>query len=177
MPALADAAEQAKLIEHASALVGAARQAGVVVVHCTAESLPAGFGVNHNARLFAGARNVGMENLPGSDSVKPVAALGPEPGDIVLPRYHGLSPMTGSALDSLLRNNDITTVVVIGVSVNVAIQNLVFDAVNRSYQVVVVSDAIAGVPTEYTDQVIEHTLSLIATIVTTDELVHTWMTL
>jgi nicotinamidase-related amidase len=118
-----------------------------------------------------------MDNLPGSDSVRPVPALGPAPGDIVLPRYHGLSPMTGSALDPLLRNKGITTVVVIGVSVNIAIQNLVFDAVNRSYQVIVVSDAVAGVPMEYGRQVIDHTLSLIATIVPTDELAEMWMRL
>jgi nicotinamidase-related amidase len=175
--ALAEAVRETKLIEHATTLVEAARRAGVAVVHCTAENLPNGFGVNRNARLFAIARRAGMDNLPGSDSVRPVPALGPAPGDIVLPRYHGLSPMTGSALDPLLRNKGITTVVVIGVSVNIAIQNLVFDAVNRSYQVIVVSDAVAGVPMEYGRQVIDHTLSLIATIVPTDELAEMWMRL
>jgi nicotinamidase-related amidase len=93
---------------------------------------------------------------------------------VVLPRYHGLSPMTGSSLDSLLRNNGVTTVVVVGVSLNVAIPNLVFDAVNRSYQVVVVSDAVAGVPVEYGQQVVAHTLSLIATLATVDEVVEAW---
>ena len=175
LAALADAVRDTRLIEHATTLVEAARRAGVAVVHCTAENLPNGFGVNHNARLFAVARKAGMDNRPGSDSVQPVPALGPAPGDILLPRYHGLSPMTGSPLDSLLRNKGITTVVVIGVSVNIAIQNLVFDAVNRSYQVIVVSDAVAGVPLDYARQVIDHTLSLVATVVTTDELAETWM--
>jgi nicotinamidase-related amidase len=175
LPALAEAVRDTKLIEHATTLVEAARRAGVAVVHCTAENLPDGFGVNLNARLFAIARKVGMDNRPGSDSVQPVPALGPAPGDILLPRYHGLSPMTGSPLDSLLRNKGITTVVVIGVSVNIAIQNLVFDAVNRSYQVIVVSDAVAGVPMDYARQVIDHTLSLVATVVATDQLVEMWM--
>ena len=175
LAALAEAVREAKLIEHATTLVGAARLAGVAVVHCTAENLPHGFGVNRNARLFAAARKAGLDNLPGSESVQPVAALGPAPGDIVLPRYHGLSPMTGSPLDPLLRNKGISTVVVIGVSVNIAIQNLVFDAVNRSYQVIVVSDAVAGVPMDYAHQVIEHTLSLVATVATTGELADIWM--
>ena len=175
LPALAEAVRDTRLIEHATTLVEAARRAGVAVVHCTAENLPDGFGVNLNARLFAIARKVGMDNRPGSDSVQPVPALGPAPGDILLPRYHGLSPMTGSPLDSLLRNKGITTVVVIGVSVNIAIQNLVFDAVNRSYQVIVVSDAVAGVPMDYARQVIDHTLSLVATVVATDQLVEMWM--
>jgi nicotinamidase-related amidase len=173
---LADAAGEVGLVDHAASLADAARRAGVVVVHCTAENLPGGFGTNGNARLFAAARKAGLENLPGSDSVQPVAALGPHPGDLVLPRYHGLSPMTGTALDSLLRNSGIRTVVVAGVSINVAIQNLVFDAVNRAYQVVVVSDAVAGVPMDYARQVIDHTLSLLASIVTTAELSEAWMT-
>jgi nicotinamidase-related amidase len=174
LTALADAAKTMELVERAATLVDAARRAGVVVVHCTAENLRDGFGANRNARLFAVARKAGMDNSPGSESSQPVAALGPELGDVVLPRYHGLSPMSGSALDSLLRNSGITTVVVVGVSINVAIPNLVFDAVNRSYQVVVVADAVAGIPVEYTRQVIDHSLSLVATIVTTSELSDVW---
>jgi nicotinamidase-related amidase len=136
--------------------------------------LPGGFGRSHNARLFAAALKAGMDNAPGSDEVQPVQAIGPEAGDIVFPRYHGLSPLNGSGLDQILRNSGITTVVVVGVSLNVAIPNLVFDAVNLSYQVVVVSDAVVGVPLEYGAQVLENTLSLVATLVTSDELVQTW---
>jgi nicotinamidase-related amidase len=174
LPALAEAGASIGLIEHAATVAQAARMAGVTVVHCTAENLPGGFGVNRNAKLFAAARKSGMANAPGSDSVRPVPELGPEPGDVILPRYHGLSPMTGSPLDTLLRNGGVTTVVVVGVSLNVAIPNLVFDAVNRSYQVVVVSDAVAGVPVDYGRQVLTHTLSLVATLATTDEVVAAW---
>jgi nicotinamidase-related amidase len=106
--------------------------------------------------------------------VTPVPELGPEPGDVVLPRYHGLSPMTGGPLDSLLRNEGVTTLVVVGVSLNVAIPNLVFDAVNRSYRVVVPTDAVAAVPLEYGDRVLRHSLGLVATLVTTDDLVEAW---
>ncbi|MGH9096797.1 MAG: isochorismatase family protein, partial [Acidimicrobiales bacterium] len=156
LPALAEAGASVGLVEKVAAVVGAARAAGVTVVHCTAENLPGGFGGNRNARVFVAARRAGMENAPGSDSVRPIPEVGPETGDVVLPRYHGLSPMTGSPLDSLLRNHGVTTVVVVGVSLNVAIPNLVFDAVNRSYQVVVVSDAVVGVPVEYGERVLAH---------------------
>ncbi len=174
LPALAEAAEQSGLVAKAAGVSATARGVGVPVIHCTAQSLPGGFGGNTNARLFAGARKSGMQSLPGSDSVQPIRALGPFDSDIVLPRLHGLSPMTGSPLDSLLRNSGIRTVVVMGVSLNIAIPNLVFDAVNRSYQVVVVSDAVAGVPPEYGAQMIAHTLSLVATIAPSDEIVRIW---
>lgn len=173
LPELAAAADAVGLVPNSARLAGAARGAGVPVVHTTAENLAGGFGVNRNARLFAGARRAGAENAPGSESVQPVAAVHAE-GDVVLPRYHGLSPMTGGPLDSLLRNEGITTVVVAGVSLNVAIPNLVFDAVNRSYQVVVVADAVAGVPAEYGEALLANTLRLMATVVPTDEIVQVW---
>lgn len=175
LPALAEAGASIGLIEKVAGVVRAARAAGVRVVHCTAENLPGGFGGNRNARVFVAARQAGMENAPGSDSVRPIPEVGPESGDVVLPRYHGLSPMTGSPLDNLLRNDGVTTVVVVGVSLNVAIPNLVFDAVNRSYQVVVVSDAVVGVPVEYGQQVLDHTLSLVATLASADEMIEAWV--
>jgi nicotinamidase-related amidase len=174
LPALAEAAASIGLVEHVATVVDAARLAAVPVIHCTAENLPAGFGANRNSRLFAAARKAGMDNLPGTESVCPIPEIAPLGSDVVLPRYHGLSPMTGSALDSLLRNNGITTVVVVGVSLNVAIPNLVFDAVNRAYQVVVVTDAVAGVPVSYGEQVVAHTLSLVATLTTAHELAEAW---
>jgi nicotinamidase-related amidase len=82
--------------------------------------------------------------------------------------------MAGTDLDSILRNLGTSTLVVIGVSVNVAVTNLVMDAVNGGYQVVVVRDAVAGVPASYADAVIDNTLSLLATVVETDEVIARW---
>ena len=44
----------------------------------------------------------------------------------------------------------------------------------RKGNVVVVRDAITGYPVEYTDVIIKNTLSLVAKITTTDELVDLW---
>jgi nicotinamidase-related amidase len=172
-PALAEAAAAVGLIPNAIRLARAARLAGAPVIHATAQSLPGAFGANENARLFAAAKRDGAENAQRSDSVLPVTGLHAE-GDLILPRYHGLSPMTGAPLDSLLRNAGVTTIVVAGVSLNVAIPNLVFDAVNRAYQVIVVTDAVAGIPLEYGASVLKHSLSLLATLATTDDVVAAW---
>lgn len=174
LPELAKAVAEAGIVDRLALLARAARNVGVPVVHATAENLAGGFGANRNARLFAGARRAGARNTPGSSSVSPLPELGPEPGDIVLPRYHGLSPMTGGPLDSLLRNEGITTLVVGGVSLNVAIINLVFDAVNRAYQVVLARDAVAGIPLEYGELVLQHSLGLVATLATADEIATAW---
>jgi biuret amidohydrolase len=173
LPQLAAAARKNGAIGNITRLAEAARQVSVPVVHATAESLRGRFGASRNARLFAGVRSQGE---PRASFSEPLPEAGLAPGDIVLPRFHGLSPMTGTQLDSLLRNEGVATVVVAGVSLNVAIPNLVFDAVNRSYQVVVVRDAVAGVPEEYGEQVLANTLSLVSTVATTDEVIAAWPT-
>jgi nicotinamidase-related amidase len=75
----------------------------------------------------------------------------------------------------VLRNSGVGVLIVMGVSLNVAIPNLVFDAVNRSYQVVLVSDAVGGVPREYGAQMMEHTLSLVCTIASSEQVVNAWV--
>ena len=62
--------------------------------------------------------------------------------------------MTGTQLDSMLRNLGVTTIVGVGVSVNIGMTNFAFDAVNRGYQFVMPTDAVAGVPADYAAAVI-----------------------
>jgi nicotinamidase-related amidase len=155
------------------ALLPAARAAGVRIVHCLVQRRPDGLGSNHNARLFAGAGR-GVDITPGSEGATLLPELGPEPEDLVLSRWHGIGPMGGTDLDAVLRNLGVSTIVAVGVSLNVAIPNLVMDAINRGYRVVLPRDAVAGYPAEYGTAVIENTLSLLATVTTTDELLETW---
>jgi nicotinamidase-related amidase len=173
LPALAEAAA-AEMLPSLARLLPAARAAGVQVVHCTAYRRADGKGANHNARLFMGVRKSPVSLLPGSPEVDVVPELGPEPDDLVLTRTHGLDPMAGTDLDPVLRNLGVRTIVVTGVSVNVAVTNLVMDAVNRGYDVVLPRDAVCGIPREYADAVIDNTLALLAAITTTDDLVAIW---
>lgn len=174
LPALTEAAAAVGLIENCARLAAAARACGVPVFHCTAETRDDGRGANQNARLFAGVKKSGVPLSPGSDAVQVPAAIGVDPGDIVLARYHGVGPMTGTQLDSMLRNLGVSTIVGVGVSVNIGMTNLAFDAVNRGYQMVMPRDAIAGVPADYANAVIENTLRLVATITTTDDVLAAW---
>jgi nicotinamidase-related amidase len=103
-----------------------------------------------------------------------VPEAGPEPSDVVLTRWHGIGPMGGTDLDAILRNLGVSTIVAVGVSLNIAIPNLVMDAVNKGYRVVLPRDAVAGYPAEYGTAVIDNSLSLLATVTSTDELLATW---
>jgi nicotinamidase-related amidase len=153
-------------------LLPAARDAGVKVVHCLVQRRPDGLGANHNAKIFAIGADVAIE--PGTPGAELLPELGPAPTDLVLRRWHGIGPMGGTDLDAMLRNLGVSTIVAVGVSVNVAIINLVMDAVNAAYRVVVPRDAVAGVPADYADAIIDNTLSLLATITTTDDLLDAW---
>jgi nicotinamidase-related amidase len=175
LPALADAA-RGEMLPNLAKLLPVARAAGVQVVHCTAYRRADGKGANANARMFKGVQRAPVQLLPGSTEVEVLADLGPEPDDLVLTRTHGLDPMTGTDLDPVLRNLGISTVVVTGVSVNVAITNLVMDCVNRGYDVVLPRDAVCGIPSDYADAVIDNTLALLAAVTTTDELNGIWST-
>jgi nicotinamidase-related amidase len=174
LPDLAAAVARVGLLAHVAALVATARGAGVRIVHCTAERRADGFGANRNTRLFAYMAKSPRPLLPGSGAAALAPEIGASDDDLVLARLHGLSPFQGTELDFLLRNAGVTTIVGVGVSVNVAIQNLAFDAVNAGYQMVIPRDAVAGFPADYVDMVFAHTLSAIATLTTTEELVAAW---
>lgn len=171
-PALAEAARPV-MVDAATRVVATARDADVPVVHCVAERRADGRGANNNARLFtAAARRGGLE--VGSAGTEVIPELGVAAADIVLRRLHGLGPMGGTDLDPVLRNLGCRTIVGVGVSVNVGMLNFVMDAVNAGYQFVLPRDAVAGVPRDYADAVIDNTLSLLATVTSAADVVEAW---
>ena len=172
-PALAEIA-RTDMIPNAARLTKAARAAGVPVVHCLALRRPDGLGSNDNAKVFAAARKSGVALTPGSEAAQVIPEIGVEDTDVVLSRLHGLGPMAGTDVDPVLRNLGVRTIVGVGVSVNVGMTNFAMDAVNHGYRFVLPRDAVAGVPVEYADAVIENTLSWVCTVVSTDDVLAAW---
>ena len=172
LAALADAA-RGEALPNISRLLPVARRVGVDVVHCLVQRRADGRGANHNAKLFAVGAS-GVDITPDSPGTPQVPENDDQPSDLVLRRWHGHGPMGGTDLDAILRNLGVTTIVAVGVSVNVAILNLVMDAVNAGYRVVLPRDGVAGIPAEYATAVIDNTLSLLATLTSTDDLISAW---
>lgn len=170
LPELAHAADA--ILPNIAALARAARTAGIPVMHCTANSRADGLGANRNTRLLAAMRK--RQGSGTSNVGKVHDAVGVDEGDLVMPRLHGLSPMTSTSVDPVLRNLGVATIVATGVSVNVAILGFAFEAVNLGYQLVLPRDAVAGVDAAYVDAVFERTLSLLATVTTTEALLGIW---
>ena len=169
LPELAREARSSGALRNVARLVGAAHETGVQVIHAVAERRPDGRGASRNARLFRAAERLPVQQLTGTTAVRVAPPIEVTEEDFVVRRLHGLSPIQGTDVDALLRNLGCRTLIVTGVSANVAVPNAVFDAVNRGYTAVVPADAIAGVPADYTPAMIRNTLALVATITSTDE--------
>ncbi|MEV6569181.1 cysteine hydrolase [Streptomyces kronopolitis] len=174
LPELAEAARASGALANVARLVAAAHDTGVQVLHAIAERRPDGRGASHNARLFRAAERLPVRQLAGSTAVRVAEPIPVTEDDLIVRRLHGLSPIAGTEVDALLRNAGCRTLVVTGVSANVAIPNAVFDAVNLGYTAVVPGDAIAGVPAEYTAAMLRNTLALVATVTTTEDVLTSW---
>ncbi|WP_328680434.1 cysteine hydrolase [Streptomyces sp. NBC_00322] len=174
LPELAAQARSSGALHRVARLVAGAHETGVQVLHAVAERRPDGRGANHNARLFRAAARLPVQQHSGTAAVRIAPPIQVADEDLVVRRLHGLSPIAGTDVDALLRNLGCRTLVVTGVSANVAIPNAVFDAVNLGYTAVVPQDAIAGVPADYIPAMVRNTLALVATITTTDDVLSCW---
>lgn len=179
LPALPIAVREAGMLAVVGRVCAEARSKGVRIVHQTMRSRPDGLGQAINCKIFAvGAKRraeVGHEptdiGQPGAELVDEIDV---QPTDIEVPRMHGMTPFTGTELDAVVRNLGTKTVVFMGVSLNLGIMGGALSALDHGYQVVIVRDAVIGVPKEYGEAVLANSLSMIATIVTSEELLAAW---
>jgi nicotinamidase-related amidase len=173
-PQRAEAADRVGVVPNTARVLTAARTLGIPVVHCTAEFRADRAGTTVNCQLVGAVLRNPDHLLSGTAATELVGPLGQEPADLVSSRIHGVSPFTGTSLDTWLRNLGVRTVVATGVSVNLGVLGLAIEAVNLGYRVVVPRDTVAGIPADYADAVLDNTFPLITTVTTADELVEAW---
>jgi nicotinamidase-related amidase len=168
----------APAVTAASRLVRLARDTEVQVIHCVMGFRVDLKGSPRNSLLAARARKEVQTHFQTPQEMaafsEVVPEIGVEPEDLVMARLHGTTPMTDTGLDVVLRNLGVTTLVVGGVSLNVAVTGFVIEAVNRAYDVVIPRDAVAGIPPEYGAMMLDNSLSLIARLTTVDDLASIW---
>ena len=165
-PALVEAARP--MLQPLARLLDAARRANIPVLHCVAERRADLLGANTNAPLFGVANRSGGLRA-GTPSVELMPELGPAVTDLLFPKRTGVGALGSTGVDAALRNLGIDEIIT-GVSLNVAIPAIAFEAVNLGYRVTIPRDAVAGVPQAYAEQVLENSLRLVATVTTVDVL-------
>jgi nicotinamidase-related amidase len=155
-------------------LARGARDAGARVVHLTYVPMANNRSSNRRPPLFVRLNDAMDEWCADHPAVQPIPEIGVGPEDLVLPRHAGLSPTYGTETYKLLRNIGTKTVVLAGISVNIAIPVAATEATDEDFDVVIPSDAVAGAPAEHVSSMLRHTLPFIATICTVDDLLASW---
>ena len=151
------------VIPRLQALLAAARARGVPVLYINFCGKP-GF-PRPNTRLH---RRTGREPtlIEGTWGVRIHDALAACPGDFVLERTVGVDGSYGTQLYPVLRMLGRTTMVMTGVSTNLAVEGIVRASVNRGFDLVVVEDCCASYPDEWHRFSIDNIMPLLATVTT-----------
>jgi nicotinamidase-related amidase len=172
LPALAAAAEPALTV--IARLAARARLVEALVVHLTYVPVVHNRSSNRIPPLFAAINHKMDTWKAGQPETTVVPEVGVAASDLVLVRHQGLSPTHGTETYKVLRNLGITTLVVGGVSTNIAIPTASVEAVDEGFRVVIARDATIGTPPEHHESMLRHTLPFIATIVDSDDVLRAW---
>src|ERR1700739_957226 len=119
-PALAAQAAERGIVARIAGLAEAFRAAGLPVVHCHIAHRPDLAGIKANSLL----RSLAIKNrtlIAGTPDTLPPPELAPHPGDHVSRRATGLTAFYGTDLDASLRLRAGETIVLTGVSTDVAL--------------------------------------------------------
>ncbi|YCK41493.1 isochorismatase family cysteine hydrolase [Actinomadura sp. ATCC 39365] len=173
-PDLVAACARHDVVPNAARVLRTARAAGLPVIHCTAAFRPDRAGSHTgNCPFIVSLLKDPAHMLEGTAAVEVLPELR-EDGDLESRRHHGFSPFTGTSLDMTLRSLGVSSVVAMGVSLNLGIPGLALEAVDLGYRVTVVRDAVAGIPEDYAQAVLRNTIGLLATRVAAADLVRAW---
>jgi nicotinamidase-related amidase len=165
---LSQQVEERGIIGNIARLADAFRAAGAPVVHCTLvpESDYRGFPVNCILTANLRKRNLLRRGQPGAEIVD---GLTPKPGDVVSERLAGITGFHATELERTLRGYGVSTVVLAGVSTNIALPGMATEAVNRGFEVVIPEDCVAGGDVEGHEMSLSRHLLLLGAISTSGE--------
>lgn len=170
LPALA--ADSAELVSSVGRLLDSARRFGARVVHATYEGNLGGRPTG-TARIWRALGPATAQWAPGSASTTVLPEL-LAPTDLVLARHHGLFPTLDSELLPVLKGFGVSTIVLAGVSLNLAITHTAGHLTQAGFDLVVPRDAVGGTPREYAKQVLDNTIAVLGRLTTIDELIGEW---
>lgn len=156
MPVDADDAQRVRA--WLAVLVQTARQANLPVIHVV---------MTHRRLPYPGAESMGNpfwnaveaarqslvpgrastitgHNLEGSPQTEIIPEVGPAPSDYVIRSKKRLSAFYGTDLEFLLRTLGVSTIALAGINTNTCVLCTAFDAFNRDFQVLVLSDGVSS---------------------------------
>ncbi|HUI25183.1 MAG TPA: cysteine hydrolase [Candidatus Kryptonia bacterium] len=109
--------------------------------------------------------------IEGTWGVRTHETLAPHPEDFVLERTVGVDGSYGTQLYPVLRQLKRTTMMMTGVSTNLAVEGIVRASVNRGFDMVVIEDCCASYPDDWHRFSIENIMPLLATVTSSDAVI------
>ncbi|MEM9131748.1 MAG: cysteine hydrolase [Actinomycetota bacterium] len=148
--------EQTGMLEHSAAIVTAARDAGVTVIHA-----PLAFDPGYEE--IAGSAYGVLKGVVDTQSfandtwgVEIIDAMAPDPADVVLTDKRSLDAFSTTNLQFVLESRQITTVAIAGFLTNCCIESTIRSAYERGYEVVPVIDCMAATSIEEHEMAVKH---------------------
>lgn len=175
---IADWYESAQQLEHASSrdalghtarLVGAARAAGVLVLHCATVFRPGYPEIDDRNLLFA-PKKAGAQPAVFDPEKLLHPALAPQAGEIVLGK-HRVSAFHGTSLDLVLRANRISTLIVCGFATRGVVLSTVRQGADLDYRLIVAEDCCVERDLAVHDFLVQHILPMQARVAKADEVI------
>jgi len=160
---LADQVRERGILPRIAALAALFRARGWPVFHLHVAHNPDYSELPITSLIMSRSRKNGRMRQ-GTVDVDSVPEVAPEPGDIVHSRPYSLLGFNGTDLDTRLRHRGVDTLVVTGVSTNIAINGLALCGSDLGYQVVVPEDCTAGASAETHAFMVSNALPLYSTL-------------
>lgn len=165
---LAEQVQKRGVIAKLQRVLGVARDRGVPVLYinfCLKPDFP-----KPNTLLHRRSRKK-PTLVEGTWGVEVHDELKPQPQDFVLERTVGVDGSYGTQLYPVLRALRRTTMIMSGVSTNLAVEGVVRASVNRGFDVVVMEDCCASYPDEWHRFSVENIMPLIARVTDSEAVV------
>jgi nicotinamidase-related amidase len=169
--AVAGVMEETNMLANTHAVVDAAREAGVTVMHAPITFAP-GYGelTRHPYGILKGVVD-GNCFVKGSWGAAIIDELAPLDGDIVIEGKRGLDTFASTNLDFILRSKGIKTVIIGGFLTNCCVESTMRSAYENGYDVITLKDCVAGISTEEHNNAITYDFPMFSTPMTSGEVV------
>jgi ureidoacrylate peracid hydrolase len=135
-----------EVVAECAALLAEARAQGMPVIYTRNVGRKDGADATPTMRkLLANVRGTGNEPLETNDtdwSSQILDAVAPEPGDIVIEKLRW-DAFYATELDSILRNLDVTRLIIAGLQTNVCVETTSRTALMKNFEVAVPEDAVS----------------------------------
>jgi nicotinamidase-related amidase len=160
-----------EFLGRASTVVGAARAAGLPVIHVRVGFRPGLPEVGERNKLFAAVKSSPQyQKLFEGPAGEVHPALGPASGDIVVTK-HRVSAFAGTDLEMILRAKEIRTLVMFGIATSGVVLSTLLEACDADYEAVIVGDCCADLNADLHNALITHLFPRRGAVVTADEII------